>query len=173
VNWFFPFGLPQASTVPHEEKAVSNQRKKIWIDRFQTRLFLRIAFHFILYQVGVWALVAIVGTLYRLTGRVLGPESAAGSFALLSAILAITAGLFIYDAIKFSHRLVGPLYRVRQTIKAVIAGEEVPLVRFRQGDFLEDLRDDLNEMLKALEQRGAVTLKPDTAEQRQEQPVAV
>ena len=68
---------------------MSNQRKKIWIDQFQTKLFLRIAFHFILYQVGVWALVAIVGTLYRLTGRVLGPESAASSFVLLTAILAI------------------------------------------------------------------------------------
>lgn len=82
---------------------MSNQRKKIWIDQFQTKLFLRIAFHFIMYQVGVWALVAIVGTLYRQTGRLLGPESAAGAFVLLTAILVITAGLFIYDAIKFSH----------------------------------------------------------------------
>src|SRR5947209_7607164 len=89
----FPRSAPFAAGVdgtPTRRTAVSNQRKKIWIDQFQTKLFLRIAFHFILYQVGVWALVAIVGTLYRLTGRVLGPESAASSFVLLTAILAIT-----------------------------------------------------------------------------------
>ena len=33
--------------------------------------------------------------------------------------------LFIYDAVKLTHRIVGPLYRFRKTIQAVTAGEEI------------------------------------------------
>jgi len=36
-----------------------NQRKKIWIDSFQTFLSLRLAVCFSLYQFAIWALYAI------------------------------------------------------------------------------------------------------------------
>jgi hypothetical protein len=34
-------------------------------------------------------------------------------------------------------------------------------MRLRKDDFLQELKDDFNEMLKALEQRGGVVLKQD------------
>jgi nitrogen fixation/metabolism regulation signal transduction histidine kinase len=63
------------------------------------------------------------------------------------------------DAVRFAHRLVGPLYRFRKTIQAVAAGEPVGLVQLRRGDFLTDLKDDFNAMLRRLEQNGFVLLK--------------
>jgi hypothetical protein len=141
---------------------VRNQRKRIWIDRFQTYLAVRLAMYFLLYQVALWAVYFIDSRLVMFSGTV---GQAAGPFGIiLTPIVALgLALLFIYDAAKITHRIVGPLYRFRKTIQAVTAGGEVPLVTLRNGDHLLDMRDDLNEMLRALEARGAITLNNPTA----------
>jgi hypothetical protein len=54
---------------------------------------------------------------------------------------------------------VGPHYRFRKYLKAIVDGEELTLMTLRNDDFLQELKDQFNEALKALEQRGAVTLK--------------
>jgi hypothetical protein len=140
-----------------------NLRKKIWIDRFQTYLSIRLAVYFILYQAAVWSLYVIDGRMNALGGA-FGDVSHTFGF-LLTPIAGVTlAFLFIYDAIKLSHRIVGPLYRFRKTVQAITAGEDIRLIKLRDGDHLQELKDDLNEMLRALEQRGAVTLiTPATA----------
>lgn len=143
------------------------QRRKIWIDRFQTHLAMRIALYFILYQVAVWAIVIIEHNIFLALQELLG-AAAAYSLILLGIPVLIMGALFIYDAIKVSHRVVGPLYRFRKTIQAVTAGEPLDLITLRHGDFLQELRADFNEMLTALAQRGAVTLK--TMPMRSEHP---
>src|SRR5438046_2025257 len=47
--------------------------------------------------------------------------------------------LFIYDAVVFTHRIVGPLYRFRKVIQAITAGEELTLIKLRQGDLLLEM----------------------------------
>ncbi|HEX4591749.1 MAG TPA: hypothetical protein VH120_17565 [Gemmataceae bacterium] len=133
------------------------KRKKIWIDHFQTRLSRRLAVYFILYQAAVWSLFWITARIAAMA------ESAGWSLSTYGYVLtpAITLGLgvlFICDVIRLTHRVVGPLYRFRQTIQAVTAGDEVAIVVLRKGDHLQELKDDFNAMLRALEQRGAVTL---------------
>ncbi len=135
-----------------------NQRKKIWIDRFQTWLSVRLAVYFVLYQAAVWSLYVIENRFSALGGTIGGIASAYGS--ILTPVASFSLGLlFIYDSVKLSHRIVGPLYRFRKTIQSVTAGEEVVLIRLREGDHLNELKDDLNEMLRTLEQRGAITLR--------------
>jgi hypothetical protein len=151
---------------------VSEKRKKVWIDRFQTHLFLRIVLYFVLYQIAVWCLVGLEQRLHGLIGTLDGGPSAYGSLATRGA-LALLGVLFICDALRLSHRIVGPLRRFRTTIHAVTAGDEVALVHLRGGDFLGDMGDELNEMLKALEQRGAVVLKGAAVKQEVSQPVPV
>ncbi len=77
------------------------------------------------------------------------------SIAVTATLL---AALFIYDAILFAHRIVGPLYRLRVTMRAITEGKELGLMQLRKDDFLQELKDEFNEMLRALEQRGAVVL---------------
>ena len=135
-----------------------HKRKKVWIDRFQTNLSIRMAIYFLLYQAGVWALFGISDRV-NVMGESAGWSSNSTLF-LLTPLVAIGLGaLFIFDAIKETHRIVGPLYRFRKTIQAVTAGEEVTLVGLRNGDHLQELKDEFNAMLQALEQRGAITLK--------------
>src|SRR5262245_38201462 len=150
---------------------MQNKRRKIWIDRFQTLLSLRIALYFVLYQVMVWVVVFMARDLTVAFSVVVGPAAAPATYFVLIGCVVIVGLLFIYDAIVLSHRVVGPLVRIRKTLKAVAASEEVELISLRKGDFLQELKDELNAMLQALEQRGAVVLKAKKS--RQHQPVTV
>lgn len=149
------------------------KRRKIWIDRFQTRLFFRILCYFVLYQAFVWlVLISEDAILYAFRGPAAEPPAL--SFVFVRATFLVTvSGLFIWDAIKYAHRVVGPLYRFRRTVQAITAGEAVDLVRLRKGDFLLELQDEFNEMMKVLEQRGALVVKDPRAHQDKGQPVSV
>jgi hypothetical protein len=51
-------------------------------------------------------------------------------------------------------------------------GEEVDLITLRKADFLQEFKDEFNDMLRALEQRGAVTVKAaDRPDPKQPVPV--
>ena len=42
---------------------------------------------------------------------------------------------------RFSHRFVGPLFRFRKCVQAIIEGDEMTLMRLRKDDFLQELKD--------------------------------
>jgi len=52
--------------------------------------------------------------------------------------------LVIYDIVKISNRFTGPLLRLRRTMRALAAGEQVKPIHFREGDFWKDLAQDFN-----------------------------
>lgn len=149
------------------------KRKQIWIDRFQTYLTLRIACFFAVFQVAVWLVVRIERDILLRLEKIFGPGAITIWFFVLGGALALMGLVFTYDAMRFSHRLVGPLYRFRKTIQAIAAGEQVELLTLRKGDFLLDMKDDFNEMLKVLEQRGAAIVKTKEAKAAPEQPLSV
>jgi signal transduction histidine kinase len=138
---------------------VKNKRKKIWIDRFQSYLSLRLALYFAVYTIIVW-LWAIID---RITASLLVEahfEYVGVYWSVLSVGTLLAVGLlFIYDMVCFSHRIAGPLYRFRKQLQAIKDGEELEMMVLRKDDFLQDLKDEFNEALKALEERGAVTFK--------------
>lgn len=148
-----------------------NLRKKIWIDRFQTKLVWRIAAFFLFYQMAVWFLVLIERNIFIAMDELLGRDWALFTLSVFGSTVVLVGILFVYEAVKFSHRLVGPLFRFRKMIQAIRDGEEMDLMRLRDGDFLQELKDEFNEMLKVLEQRGAVTIKQ--LEVNKEEKVAV
>jgi nitrogen fixation/metabolism regulation signal transduction histidine kinase len=152
---------------------VREQRKKIWIDRFQTYLFFRISLYFICYQVVVWAFVVLERDIFGGLEQMLGPVASAYGWVFLPITVAIVSLLFILDAMRFAHRVVGPLFRFRKAITSITAGEEQVLVTLRKGDFLLEMQGEFNEMLKALEQRGAVVIRTTAAKKEQGRPVSV
>jgi hypothetical protein len=106
--------------------------------------------------VWVWAIID------RSTETLLKPrfgESAVYWSILLTAVVLIVGLGFTYDIVRFSHGLVGPLYRLRKCLKAIVDGEDLALMTLRKDDFLQELKDEFNQVLKVLEERGAVTLK--------------
>jgi len=140
---------------------VHNDRKRIWIDRFQTELTMRIVAYLVLF------LFVFLNFLFA--GRLLyeGPKNlVAQFFAMLydyGAViicLVFLAPFLVWDAVRFAHRLVGPLTRFRATMSSIAEGDPVNLVKLREGDYLTEFRDEFNTMLESLERRGVAILKP-------------
>src|SRR5580704_15536655 len=58
---------------------------------------------------------------------------------------ALVAGpIFIWDVIRCTHRVAGPLVRLEQTLLRMAKGETVQEIRFRKGDWLTSLERALN-----------------------------
>lgn len=148
-----------------------NLRRRIWIDPIQTRLALRLTLLCLSFFVSGWLILNVVRAIGESMGA-LAEESSFGRLGLPVFVVVLSIlGLIGYDCIRFVHRLVGPMYRFRKTVQAISAGEPVPLVRLRQGDFFQEFAEDLNEMLTALERQGAVVIKQSQAPQPAENPV--
>jgi methyl-accepting chemotaxis protein len=140
---------------------MSQERKQVWIDSFQTRLSLRMSGYVIVFflvfcnLLFVWKMIAE------------GPHDPAQQFLdamsanvpVFVCLLALVP-VMAWDLIRFSHRLVGPLVRFRKTIQDIANGEAVRPIKLRDGDYLQELRDDFNQMLESLQKRGVEIIKP-------------
>ena len=124
-----------------------NRRRKFWIDPLQTRLFLRMVLYSVVLLAGIWAAAVLGQYFYRLFERTTG--SGTNMFLLSPLVLTfvLLVMVFVYDTVRFTHRVAGPIYRFRQTINAIARGEQVDLVRLRKGDLLIEMRDEFNDML--------------------------
>jgi hypothetical protein len=133
------------------------ERKRIWIDPFQSKLFLRVVAYWLFYQFSLWNFLFAWRLLQEGEGNLLEQYwyFCLDYYPMLFCFVALVP-LFAWDAVRFSHRLVGPLVRFRKTMQAMAAGEPVKPIKLREGDYLTDLQDDFNAMLAALEQRGLV-----------------
>src|SRR5262245_2921634 len=136
-------------------------RKKVWVDRFQTRLFVRIGFYLLIYLVCLGNMLFIWRLLQEGAGNPLEQYARAmteNGPALLCLVFLMP--ILLYDAMRFSHRLVGPLVRFRQTMEAIANGEAVRPIKLREGDYVTELRDEFNRMLETLQKKGVPVLKP-------------
>jgi hypothetical protein len=88
-------------------------------------------------------------------------------FVVLVALLPVV----VYDSFRFSHRLAGPMVRLRHTLHRLAQGEQVEPLKFRQHDYWHDLADDFNVLLARLQPRDAAP-KPLGHQRTQEAPRA-
>lgn len=65
--------------------------------------------------------------------------------------------IVVFDVVKMSNRFVGPVYRIRNAMQKVAAGENVRPVRFRDGDMWQDLATDFNAVLARLAKAEGVS----------------
>lgn len=135
-------------------------RKRLFVNReIQGRLLARTSLYWVLYHAVLWMAMFF----YRYAehrGAVMAgaePRSFADlygqfvhehhamwfcSFAILPIVL--------WDLLKFSHRVVGPLVRFQRTLESLTAGETIQEVRLRHGDLLFDLQTTFNQYLASL-----------------------
>src|SRR5262249_19320403 len=130
------------------------QRKRLWVDPpFQARLLVRMTTYLALFSVVVWHLSFLFETLRELgTGKhVTFVELYLGfiqrQMPLLVAFLLLTPPL-LYNLLKFSHRIAGPLFRCRRMMREMAAGEVVPEFKPRQGDLMNELIEAFNELIR-------------------------
>lgn len=72
---------------------------------------------------------------------------------LLIMLLVTLVGLIVAGVLQ-SHRLAGPLFRLRAVLRRIGSGDLSPCVRFRRRDQLHDLADEINVCLAGLRERA-------------------
>ncbi len=67
-------------------------------------------------------------------------------------ILLVIAAVFY--SVLHSHRIAGPIYRLKQSILRLQTGDYNFLVTFRQKDFLKDMAEEMNKFITGLQTRN-------------------
>ena len=67
------------------------------------------------------------------------------------AFLAI-APLAVLNLLRFTHRFAGPVHRLRNELRRLAAGEEVPPLEFRKRDYWKTLANDFNDVAELVRQ---------------------
>jgi hypothetical protein len=83
---------------------------------------------------------------------------------------------FLLDALKLSNRFAGPLFRLRRHMRLLAENQPVEPLRFRDGDFCQEMASDFNRILEwhknaADGQSGDQTFL-DSEQEENAQPVA-
>ena len=66
----------------------------------------------------------------------------------------------VYDIIVVTHRLVGPLLRLRGAMRGLARGETVEPIRFRKGDFWQEFADEFNAVAALVQAPTQATQAP-------------
>ena len=135
----------------------SQPRRKVFIDRpIQTALLLRATLYWavcLLVQVLMIAFFAVVTSSPDTFYANLDELWAHLRLSLVAAALVLP--LLLIDIVKLSHRWVGPVFRLRTSLQALSRGEPVTPIRFREGDFWQELAGDFNVISAELAQYRA------------------
>ncbi len=140
---------------------MENERKKVWIDSIQTKLFLRMWMYWLFYQVALWNLVFV----WRLLREGAGNPIEQYYRFLCDYAPAIVGCLILLpflarDTVRYAHKVVGPIFRFRKALQAMASGEAVRPIKLRDDDLLTEMRDEFNQMLETLQRQGVPVLKP-------------
>ncbi len=138
---------------------MKEERSRIWIDAFQSGLYRRVVAYWLIAVVSVWNFLFVWRLVEEGKGNPL--EQFLRFFGELYPLLicfAVLVPFFAWDAVRFSHRLVGPLVRIQKTVRALADGLPTRPIQLRDGDYLGQLKDDLNDLIAILERRGQANL---------------
>lgn len=139
--------------------AIRGIRKRLWINpAFQGRLLLHIGSYFLLYL----AIICILGFLLFLQ-EALMTKQFRGSVGLYTVYLtqlrpillasAILLPYFIYDLLKFSNRVAGPLYRCQKMMREMAEGKPVREFQPRKLDLMPEFYADFNALIRTWNSR--------------------
>ncbi len=135
-------------------------RKRLFVNReIQGRLLARTALYWMLCHGVLWMAMFLyryaeyrgavqAGAAPRLFADLYG-QFVNEHFSMWVCAIAILP-IVLWDLLKFSHRVVGPLIPFQRAIESLTAGEKVADVRLRQGDLLSELQSSFNQYLASL-----------------------
>jgi hypothetical protein len=116
-------------------------------------LLLLTGLYLLLYAVIVWHVGFVYEVLANVATRRLndGIEDLyleyLGQQKPLLFALVFTLPIFLYDLLKFSHRIAGPLFRCRRIMEEMASGKPVPEFKPRKNDLMQDLFQAFNAVI--------------------------
>jgi len=76
--------------------------------------------------------------------------------------------LVVLDIVRLSNRFVGPMLRLRRSMRALARGEYVEPLEFRDTDYWHEFAEEFNAVLKRVQVQGAA---PAEGQKQEEEPV--
>ncbi len=130
------------------------KRRVRFVERFQRRLAIRMVVYWFVYQLTLWNLLFCWYMLRDGPGNLLeqyGRFTAEYYPILLSFVVLVPP--IIWDAVKFCHRVGGPIYRLRMSMLSIADGAPLEEIEFREGDELAELEEAFNRMVATMKER--------------------
>ncbi len=127
----------------------THRRRKMFVDaKVQGALLFRVVMYWCYCLLGVTCLLACwsVFTVRPETSAELLKYVCSQYGPALAATLLLLP-IVLLDCIRLSNRFVGPIFRVRRAVKQLANGEDIPPLKFRQGDFWYEFAQDFNTAL--------------------------
>ncbi len=127
-----------------------NRRRTMVVNKaLQGQLILRISLFPTLALAATTVLLAIF--CQKLTDEALVADvelpSLVPLFITVMGFVLVSVMFLLYNALKISHRIAGPIYRICKCIQRIREGDISFNVSLRDGDHLEEVRDELNLLL--------------------------
>ena len=139
----FDYVVLTSKTMNNENK---KKRFKLFIDRdVQGTLAKRFFFHWCSLGFCIFVLTAVV---HVISNPFEAPETQWHAYWQQNGRIFILLGLltpaFVWDSIKLSNRFAGPVSRLRRALENMANGEDVRELKFRRGDFWQDMAENFN-----------------------------
>lgn len=151
--------LEYRSRCQQEYDSMAERRRRKLVAQFQYKLIARMVIYWLIYQVTLFNLLFACRLLEEGKGNLLEQFGLflQDSYPMLICF-AVLVPAFAWDAVKFYHKVAGPIYRFRKTAREIAAEEPIRRVKLRDGDELLELQDDFNAMIDTLARLHAVKL---------------
>jgi hypothetical protein len=127
-------------------------RKKTFVDpKVQGALVRRLVLHWVVF----FSVAALVAFCLQVLSNPFRPieeqlREVWWTHGPFLVVMFLMLPVFIVDTIKLSHRFAGPIYRLRNVVRAIARGEKFQPLKFREMDFWHGLAEDFNEMVDRL-----------------------
>jgi nitrogen fixation/metabolism regulation signal transduction histidine kinase len=130
-----------------------NRRRQYWIDpSFQGRYMAQIL------ELGLAVVVVTIVVTLAVAFALISPGFEFGMgwpriFGIFGTMLALCLVVTGWLGVRISHRLCGPIYRMRQDLAAIRDGKDARPIKLRDGDAYQDLADEINMTVAYLKQQ--------------------
>jgi hypothetical protein len=131
------------------------RRSRLWIDPpFQTRLLLRVGCYILGFTVCVWHISFALEAMRDAIST--GPSHSLAELYVdyfwkqlpLLYTFVLIVPFLLYNLLKFSHRIAGPLYRCRKVMDEMASGKAVHEFRPRRYDLMGELFASFNGLIR-------------------------
>jgi len=141
-------------------QAKIDRRKQQFVDPdVQGALVRRVVLHGVLVMVVLFGGLLVVQGLQDGFDKPMSQQvgSVFDRYGVVLSLLMCLMPVAIADLIRLSHRMVGPVYSMRETLHKLSRGERVEELRFRKGDFWSGMADDVNRLARRMDESDIVS----------------
>ena len=141
-------------------------RKALLVDKkSQGMIIWRCTAHWFLFVAAASFIAFIVQVCMNpFAGLKVNAGDAFRSFAPTLITLAAFLPVFVYDYLKLSHRIFGPVFRIRAMLKQLETEEQIEPLKVRENDSHAELVEDLNALVKMVNDYKAESVKSEEPE---------